>query len=227
MNEKPVLDWLYHDFYKALNNYDKENCVNLVLKVLTSEAVDIPTLYEQVLAVSINSIASNKEQQKIGIWEEHVQSSIIRTIMEICYPYILQQNGLSGNNKLVAMVFCRLEEYHELGARMVTDFLTLLGFEACFIGANTPDEEVLLAAETLKPDVICTSITNYFHLSKINDLIDKIRKLEEKKQLKKAVIIAGGYAVENTANAKICLKADSFAGTYEELKKLKEEWSWD
>lgn len=138
----------------------------------------------------------------MDIWEEHVESGIIRTIIELSYPFIQAQKEKDLGATVI--ILCPEEEYHELGARMTTDFYTLLGFKALFIGANTPEEEVLKAIKVIQPDLISISITNYYHLSKLNDFIYKLKDdLIAPHHLK---VIVGGYAIEYTPHAKEKLK---------------------
>ncbi len=210
------METLKHDFYVALSNRNKEMCTELVRKALTLNQVSIPELYEGILTPALFDIASYEKAQSISIWEEHVQSGIVRTCLELCYPYVTDQKKTNGQR---AMVFCQEEEYHELGARMTTDFLTLLGFETTFIGANTPPEEALLAAKALSPDLIAISVTNYFHLTKVNTLIERLRELPNKSDLK---ILVGGYAIAHTPKAKEAIKADFFASTFSDLEAIKE-----
>jgi methanogenic corrinoid protein MtbC1 len=213
------MEGLFAEFCEALLRRDKAQCVRLALSALDNGVVDIRALYEHILAPSLAAIASNEREQSIAIWEEHVQSSIVRTIIELCYTRVLyQRSDAIGEPRPGAVVFCQAEEYHELGARMTTDFLTMLGFEACFIGANTPQQEALAAVAHLKPQLVCISVTNYYHLSKLKGLIERLRAL----QSVSFKIVAGGYAVFNTPNARESIPADFFANSFEDLLQIRE-----
>lgn len=203
---------LKNAFQDALEKHDKKTCITLIKEALENDHIEIPTLYEDILVKSLHDIAHNNKTQEISIWEEHVQSGIVRTIIEMAYPYILHSQEFGES----ALVFCQEEEYHELGARMTSDYLTLLGFEVTFIGANTPEKQALAAIEALSPKIVCISVTNYYHLSKLEDLIKKIRLLSQAK------IIVGGYAIFNTPQAKKLIHPDYFANTFEDLRHIKE-----
>lgn len=223
-------------FNNLLSMKNKSACVGLVKQVMDHKTLTIPQLYEEVLAPSLSSIAGNNIEQQMNIWEEHVQSSIVRTIVEMCYPYVLEvsmeeredqaKDSLTTGSgeviKPIAIVLCPEEEYHELGARMTTDFLTLLGFDAFFIGANTPKEEVYKAVEALRPRIICISVTNFYHLFKAEAMIVELRKKGSALDMRNVSIVVGGYAVEHTSNTKQSLHADYFVRSYADLKKIKE-----
>lgn len=210
------------DFFQSLTNHDKIRCIHLVKEALDKKSITIPELYEGILAPSLTNIASNDKEQEIGIWEEHVQSGIVRTIVELCFPYLMVGQALDFNLRPKAMVFCQEEEYHELGARMSTDYLTLLGFNAFFIGANTPKEEVFKALKVIKPQLVSISITSFFHLSKLEDMITALRGFVTSGDVEAFTIVVGGYAIDHTPHAKNRIHADYFVKTYEDLKRVKE-----
>lgn len=204
-------------FNSALLKRDKEQCIGLILEFLEKDNISIPNLYELILAPSLYDIASNEKEQDLSIWEEHVQSSIVRTCLEVCYPHVIKKASPSTHR---ALVFCQEEEYHELGARMTTDFLTLLGFDATFIGANTPPEEAIEAVKSIQPKLIAISVTNFFHLTKLGALIEELRNVQVQSPFK---IMVGGYAISHTPDAKLKIKSDYFAECYEDIVRIKEE----
>lgn len=216
---------IHSRFSKALENHNREEAVAIITDALENNQISIQTLYEEVLTQSLNSISSNRQEQSIPIWEEHLSSNIVRTVVELTLPYVYQQreqleaNHTQPLNRKKAVVFCLEEEYHELGARMTTDFLTLLGFDAYFIGANTPKQEIFNAIKHFKPDLVCVSVTNYFHLTKLHRLIEELRTIEV---LKHFTFIVGGYAVHNSSDVKSQIKADYYVRTFDDLKAVKE-----
>lgn len=222
--DKPIIA-LYDSFLAALNARNKERCIQLVREALDTGSISIPELYEDVLAMSLCQIASNENDQKIAIWEEHIQCGIVRAGIEIAYPYLMKLVARPGGSQQqpVAVVLCQAEECHELGARMATDFLILLGFDAFFIGANTPAQEALAAIKALKPRLVCISVANFFHLTKLQRLIHDMRSLQEQGQVPSFSIVAGGYAVKNTPGAVDKIKPDYFAHCYRDLARIAEE----
>jgi len=212
------------NFFNALKNQDKIHCVNLVTEALNKGFISIPQLYEGILAPSLANIASNDKEQEISIWEEHVQSGIVRTIVELCFPFLVKENEKENDfeQRPKAMVFCQEEEYHELGARMSADYLTLLGFNALFIGANTPKEEVFSALKSIKPVLVSISVTSFYHLSKLEAMIATLHGFVSSGDVEAFTLVVGGYAIEHTPNAKDRIKADYFARSFEDLKHIKE-----
>lgn len=211
-------------FISALSSHDKIRCIQLVKDALDADSISIPELYENVLARSLYLIATNEKEQQVSIWEEHIQSGIVRSVVENTYPYIMKfmLRVDTSQKRPVAIVFCQEEEYHDLGARMVTDFLTLLGFSAFFIGANTPAKEAFAAITVLKPRLVCVSGTNYFHLTKLQGLINGMRSLMVSGHAPTFSIVVGGYSLKNTPGVKEQIIPDYFAYSYSDLAKISE-----
>lgn len=210
-------DLIYSEFLKALQNYDRAKAIEVAQLALQNNQISIPDLYEKVLAPSLNQVASNTREQEIAIWEEHLYSGIVRSVVESVFPYTQALWKPIGKK---AIVLCLEEEYHELGARMTLDYLTLLGFDGYFIGANTPKNEALSAINHFKPDLVCISVTNYFHLTRLHGFIDALKRSNTEKSFK---LLVGGYAIHHSSNVKDSLKADYYASTYKDLETVKED----
>jgi len=215
---------LLANFSQALIRHDKENAVKLITEALENRRIDVKTVYESILAPSLNQISNFKIEQEMPIWEEHLSSSIVRSVLEAAYPFVLAERDAQYDDVLPrqkALVFCLEEEYHEIGARMITDFLTLLAYDAYYIGANTPMREVIKAIDFFKPTLVCISITNFYHLSKLHRLIEQL-KVKEGQSDTPFSLIVGGYAIQHSSNVDELLKADYYANTFDDLQKIKE-----
>ena len=81
-------------FQKALQQFDKVACTEMVLQALNEKTIDIVSLYSEIIVPTLNAVASDSQPQQIPIWAEHVQSAIVRGVMEIAYPYLLKESQL-------------------------------------------------------------------------------------------------------------------------------------
>lgn len=211
---------LYKEFVSHLDKEDRLKCVELVLSKLDSGQLDIVSLYEEILTPSMREDFCQKKQKQTCIWEEHVRSSIIRTVIECCYPYVIKERDskyrLAPKGRVV--VACPTEELHEIGARMVADFFTLCGFQATFIGANTPQQEVVDAVGDIKPDYLAISVSNYYNLLAARKMIQQISEIRERLGPHFRVI-AGGYAFEQSRED---VGADLLLNTFADIKRLAE-----
>ena len=212
---------IYGEFLEYLDNEDKENCINLITSKLDKKELDIPTLYKEILEPSLNAFYCDAEEEKMCIWKEHIRTSIIRTIIEICYLYILKERKEKGVKLLnqTILIGCPAEEYHDTGAKMIADIFTLYGFNAIFVGANTPREEVRDAINLLKPKFIGISVTISYNLVEAEKAISLIKQHTEFD----GKIVVGGQAFQNNPDNYKKIGADILIRNFNEIEKLAKE----
>ena len=213
---------LYDEFNSYLSAEEKERCVQFVLSSLQNQSIDVITLYNDILTPAMYADFCKEEEKGICIWKEHVRTSIVRTIIECCYPYIIKERNLKygSSTKGRVVVVCPPGELHELGARMVADFFTLCGVNVTFAGANTPQNDIISAIEYFKPAYIAISITNYYNLVATRRLIKQIRDIKLGVSFR---IVLGGQACRG--NPDVCQKmgADMILHSFKDIENLAKE----
>ncbi len=217
----------YACFRPLIDAEDKEACVEFALSALDSGALDIVVLYEGVLAPSARERYSLLRQRPISIWEEHVRTSIIRTVIECCYPHLMRSRraAIGDRTKGRAVVVCPSEEYHELGARMVADLFTLCGFDVTFIGANTPQTDILEAVACAHAAFAGVSVTAKYNLVAARRTIQQLVDLR-KTSGGECRIVAGGQAFGTDTSLATSLGADLLAQSYDDIRRLSEGLPW-
>ncbi len=211
---------LQKEFNTAIASEDKEKAVSLVINSLDNHYLDIPSLYETVLRPALTGISSDDKIQEITVWREHVRSSIVRTILECCYPYLLRERDNSGqpkNGKKI-IIICPAEEYHEIGARMAADYFTLCGYDAVFVGGNTPRGDFLSALKVVKAEYVGISVSNYYNAVAAERTIKEIK--EKNPEVK---VIAGGYAFNRNPDLYKKIGADFHISGLEDIRRLSGE----
>jgi methanogenic corrinoid protein MtbC1 len=209
---------LLPEFLKLAEAEDREKCVSWALDKVRANELDIVTLYSEILAPSLNDMKCKDSEAAVCIWKEHVRSSIVRTVIESCYPLVLKERAARGarNSGVRAVVVCPSEELHEIGARMVADYFTLCGFEVTFVGANTPLQDFLAAVDVVRPKYICVSATNHYNLVAARKVISKIRA----KAGKDVTIVVGGRAFQKNPETAKAMGADLLLDTFEDIRRL-------
>jgi len=185
---------MFETFYKAFDQLDKETSVQIAFDALSNEKITIIELYEGILRRSLAHLTDKASDPTHKIWKEHIQSSIVRTILEMAYPFVLKQRSSKVLGS--AAVLCPDQEQHELGARMVADYLTLLGYKTYFVGRNTPRSEFIDLIKEMNMDVIAMSVTNYYNVS---SAIKTIQLIQQSGVSPK--ILVGGIAVAHNPKA--------------------------
>ncbi|MBN2186257.1 MAG: cobalamin B12-binding domain-containing protein [Dehalococcoidia bacterium] len=212
---------LYRQFLSYLDKDDRYSCVELVLSKLSNNEVDIVTLYVEILAPSLRESFCQDKQRQICIWEEHVRTSIVRTVIECCYPYVIRERveKYASTLKGKVIVACPTEELHEIGARMVADFFTLCGFDSIFIGANTPQSDILEAIEYVKPRYLAISVSNHYNLLAAHRMVQKIHEVRENTRAKFEIIV-GGSAFEQNLEMGRQIGSDLLLATFDDIHRL-------
>ncbi len=212
---------LYNEFVTYLDQQNKEKCVEFAISHLSGKSLDIVTFYDEILTPALYARFCRSEQQEICIWEEHVRTSIIRTVIENSYIFAVKERDEKYHSsfKGKVIVVCPTEELHELGARMIADFFTLCGFSVTFIGANTPQDDIIEAIKYVKPQYVAISITNYYNLVAARPAVKRISDLKQSQDFK---VILGGQACQN--NLAVCqqMNPDLVLDTFEDIKRLSE-----
>lgn len=210
---------LYEELFGFLKLQDKENALNLCMKVLEEGSINIIDLYNDILAPVLNNIVDEYDEDETLIWKEHVRSGIIRTIIENAYPYVIkEQKRQMKKDKGNVIVMCPRFEDHEIGARMATDFFTIAGYNSIFIGGNTPEQTMLKAIEDLKPKYISMSVTNYYNLIAAKKTIDLI-KMKFQQDIK---FLVGGYAFSSQSGYYKDIGADMLVNSYQDILDLEQ-----
>ena len=200
---------------EALKEEKKDLCIELSLESIEKNIYTIPELYENVLKTGLYSIDYCSGDD--CIWKEHIKTSIVRSVIECLYPYIikLKKSAKPVNKKVV--LACPEKEYHEIGLRMVDDFFSILGYQSIFIGANTPKIQVLNAVTRTKADYLDVSVTDYYLLFEAQKMIQLVRDVD--KDIK---VIVGGNAFKENMDSLKSIGGDTYIETFEDLIRLRD-----
>lgn len=208
---------IYYDtFYKILLQQDRYASLQSISQVINDETLSIVELYENILTPFMIEVGNKVHKQELSIWNEHIYSALVQSIIENMYLHVYETKEESTMKSV--MVVCPSEELHELGARMVTDFFVLLGYDVTYVGPNTPRQDIVLCIADIKPNYVAISTSSFYNLCLLSDIIDAIKQVDT--HIK---VIVGGNALSKNTHILDVIKADYFANSYLELKKIKEE----
>lgn len=198
--EKINLKDVYDHFSKLLADEDRKASILYAIDLLTKGHITIPNLYEMILAPLLNLHDYKNDATRIA--REHVRSGIIRSIIEISYPFVLSERAKPQFVDLhkKVLITCPTEEYHEIGARMAVDFFELAGFDAVFTGGNTPGPDIIAAIGYQKPDYVALSVSNLYNLVKAKDIIKEIQVVYPQ-----IPVLIGGAVFNDPAHRQVVL----------------------
>lgn len=206
-------------FMEYFSENNKDQCVLFVLDEIREGRLSIPELYEEVLIPALYSIDECPDDNPGCIWDEHVKTSIVRTIIEALYPRIIEiRREIPKIGKKVVLV-CPEREYHEIGLRMVADFFRINGYNVVYVGGNTPRSQVWEVIRSEKPDYVGISVTDYYLLFEAKKVVARI-KTECSKDIR---ILLGGQAFRSNPHAVEDIGGDRYLENYEDILSLRRE----
>lgn len=155
-----------------------------VVTLLIGLGVEPTRIYLNLLIPALASLGIQWQARQISIAEEHLCSEIITAEMtrlkDLAPPP--PANGFS------AVTTSLNGDFHSLGARIVADFLSWDGWKVHYLGASTPDNDLVKFVKDRQCDLVVLSLSS-------SDLIAAARATTSQlKDLKPAPIVMLGGA---------------------------------
>ncbi len=179
----------YNTYLENLIQGNRHTCAGIV-NDLMQEGHSVKSVYNDIFRDSLYEIGRKWERNEISVAVEHLATSITESLMNLVYPYLFNQEH--KNRK--AIISSAVNEYHQIGGRMVADIIEMNGWDSYYLGANTPLTELLRMIEEKKPDVVGLSVSMYYNLYRLSDYISSIRQ-----QFPFVEVLVGGHAFAHGA----------------------------
>lgn len=158
-------------------------------------------VYLDMLAPALEEIGDRWEHGAATVAQEHLATAVVASIMATLAPS-LEQGPPVGQRIVLA---CADGELHELGLRMLGDFLEGDGWEVLHLGAVTPAVTLADFVAHVQPVAVGLSVTLTTHLEFARTAIAEVRKRSD------AFILVGGGAFAGDAGVARGIGADGFA----------------
>lgn len=159
----------------ALVAHDRARAVNIALDAVRSGRIGLDALYPDVLTTLLVDTGLSWQTGTTRVWEEHFASSVIRTIIESLSIDVARAAAEVPSQDRTALLACPTGEQHDLGLRMLADRLTLRGWNAYFLGADTPAAEVIAAAKSLGADLVALSAATHYNLVLLRSFVNEVK----------------------------------------------------
>lgn len=190
-------------FLALLLQGDSQGCLRLVDQSVHTPA-ELKSFYLDVVWPSMHRIGQLWEANQISVAEEHLATAIVGRVMAMLYPRFARFTVTRGR----AVVSAGPNEFHEIGARMVADFLELDGWDVAYLGANTPAPELLALLKQQRPFLLALSVATVFNIERARQVIQLIRDTPETQGLR---VLVGGLALANLPGLWQDIGADGYA----------------
>jgi methanogenic corrinoid protein MtbC1 len=167
---------VYESVAAALAGHDKATAVRTAVEAVTSGDVTISELYRDVLTPILVDTGAAWQGGSTAIWEEHLASATVRTVVEILYPGVLKVKAAVESAGRAVLLACPPEEGHDLGLRMVSDRFDMAGWTTYFLGPDTPVAEIADAARRLGVDAVVMSSSTHFHRLAVRHAVEALKR---------------------------------------------------
>ncbi len=161
---------LYPAFLEALLAGDRRHCEALTDQALGAR-VAILDLYQHLFRRALYRVGEEWEHQRIPVGVEHLATAIVEGLLNRLYPQIIAPRR-SGRRIVIGSVE---GELHQVGAKMACDVFEMHGWEALYLGADTPTDELLRTLKALTPDAVGLSLSVTDHLGTLLAAVAAIR----------------------------------------------------
>jgi methanogenic corrinoid protein MtbC1 len=200
-------------YLDALLAGSREEAGRLVLRAL-QRGEPLQAVYREVFERALQEVGLLWAEGKVSVAAEHHFAHATQHIMSQLYPRLLEARK-SGRD-LACVCLAVSGEQHEIGARMVADFLELEGWRTYFLGSNLIYQDILQAVRERRPEVLALSATMPHN---IEPTVRVIRLIRESPQLRPVGILVGGQAFNLDAGRWESTGADGYAANAEEAVK--------
>ena len=179
-----ITETAYLYYLDALLEGNKAECKRIILEALNN-GTPVKEIYSQIIQRSMYRIGKLWERNRACIGTEHLASQITNSMLGVIYS----QTSPANKKELSAIITCVDNEYHAIGAQIISDYFETLGWKTYFLGANPPHKNIIKLIEEKKPALIGISNNFYMNFVKLLELIDKIKNIHPSQK-----IIIGGQA---------------------------------
>lgn len=195
----------------------KRHEAGLLIQQAYESGVSLADIYLHVMQPALYKVGELWQCQRISVGDEHFFSNATQSIMAQLSEKIPAQQA--GARKLIAATPQR--EQHQLGLRMVCDLLELDGWDAFFLGANTPGQSLMQVVQHRQPELVALSVTMSEHIPFATEAVELLRSLELPNPPR---IIIGGRAFAQDINPWQQTHVDGYAPDAGEALNVVRQW---
>ncbi len=176
---------------------------------------DPTALYDSIIEPVMREIGRLWKNNCIAVAREQMAVSTTQYVLAQVYSQHRSATRLRGK----AVVTGIEGEFHQLGAHMAADILDFDGWDVRFLGANVPQDDIMLAIDTHKARLVGLSATMLFSTSKLSALIEQIKRLFPSTR-----ILVGGSLVVNRFIDPVEMGADAGAASSLQGREIARGW---
>jgi methanogenic corrinoid protein MtbC1 len=186
-----------------------------VLDEAMDGGVSARDVYLGILQPALYEVGACWERAEISVAQEHLATATTQSLMARISERLA--DGVPAARRGRAVVACPADELHQLGSRMVADFLEADGWDVAYLGPVTPPREVarMAARDGRTADVVALSAALPERLADVAEACAALRELDPV-----PFVLVGGQAFAGNPGRAERVGADAFAGDAAEAVRI-------
>ncbi len=151
---------------------DRREALRLVVEDGLQQGISVPDLHLNVIQAAQYEIGRLWQENRLSVAQEHLATAVSQLVLSHLYHHLPKAQS---NGKRV-MVSCVEGEHHEIGVRILADFLEMAGFQVQLLGANVPTDGLVAMVKQARPDLVALSASLSFHLPALRQAVARVRE---------------------------------------------------
>lgn len=195
-----IIEEVYQSYLAAVLAGERRRALAVVERACAA-GLDLRTLYLAVFQPTLREIGRLWQENRVTVAEEHLATAITQSAMLRLYG----DHDLPESNGPTLIAACAETERHEIGLRMLCDFLDLEGWETVYLGSSVPAASLARMVRDRQPEVVALSASITPHLPQLRTAIAAVRDAAGSEQ---PLILVGGRPFLDDAHLAGAVGAD-------------------
>lgn len=184
---------IYAEYFDHLLTGNRKAC-DMTVRRLLEEDVALKDIHVHLFQRSMYEVGDLWEKNKISVSTEHLATAITESLLTLLYPRLFAVPRIGKK----AVVSCVVNEFHQLGGKIVADTFEFHGWDGYYLGADTPTRDLVLMVEEKKPDLVGLSLAVYSRVATLLSVLDELGHV-----FPGLPVLVGGQAFRSSGNAVI------------------------
>jgi len=162
----------------------------VVINDAIEQKLNHAAIYVEILMPAQVALGDLWHEGKISVAQEHLGTQITVDQMSRLRA-IAPERDCNGFRVVVSSIE---GDFHIIGARVVSDFLSLDGWQVDFLGIDTPNESLVDFVSARKSHIVAIGVSAKHFLPKLQTLISKLRAITPAPK----ILLGGGEWLKNS-----------------------------
>ncbi|MEJ2514630.1 MAG: cobalamin-dependent protein [Gammaproteobacteria bacterium] len=198
-------------YITAVLEGDSRAGIDLVLGQL-DHGLSVESAYVDVLMPAQRELGRLWHAGELGIAEEHLVTHTTQRLMSL----LAHRAPRAEANGYTAVCASVLGNAHDIGIRVIADFLEIAGWRSIYLGADVPASELSAAVQYFEGDLLVLSAALPTQLEHVGAATASVRRLENRD----VKVMVGGLAFGDQPELWKTLGADGYAESASEAVDL-------